>query len=149
MVLPEKLLQPFAEWRQGMRPVRRGVNFGAHRKRVRQPAYSPVPLTRLSHYNGDKLSRLAPPSKLIKCQSPCGIRSLAEGRTLGAHFAGRLAFDLPSKRHRIELFPHSSRGRRVKEENTRRPRYLDALRLYFLCVVPPSMEVLWMNTDVL
>ena len=61
----------------------------------------------------------------------------------------RLAFDLPSKRHRIELFPHSSRRRRVKKENTRRLRCLDALQLYIPRFVPPLMEVLWMNTEVL
>ena len=49
----------------------------------------------------------------------------------------RLAFDLPSERHRIELFPHSSRGRQVKEENTGRLRCLDALQLYILRFVPP------------
>jgi hypothetical protein len=38
-------------------------------------------------YHGDKLSRLAPPSELIEIHSPFVIRSLAEGRTLGAHFA--------------------------------------------------------------
>jgi hypothetical protein len=31
---------------------------------------------------------------LIKRHSPCGIRSLAEGRALGAHSAGRLAYFL-------------------------------------------------------
>jgi hypothetical protein len=61
----------------------------------------------------------------------------------------RLAFDLPSNRHRIELFPHSSRGHRVKEDNTRRLRCLDALQLYIPSFVPSSMEVLWMNTEVL
>jgi len=51
-------------------------------------------MTRYSSYRSDKLSRLAPTSELIKRHSPCGIRSLAEGRTLGAHFAGRLAYIL-------------------------------------------------------
>ena len=37
------------------------------------------PLTRHSAYRGDKLSRLAPPSELIKRQSSCGIRGLAGG----------------------------------------------------------------------
>src|SRR5262249_54079186 len=71
-------------------------------------------MTRHPPYRGDKLSRPAPPSELSKRRSPCGIRSLAEDRTLGAHFAGRLAFDLTSKRHRIELFPHSRRGARLR-----------------------------------
>ena len=61
----------------------------------------------------------------------------------------RLALDLPSKRHRIELFPHSSRGRQVKEEDTRRRRCFNALQLYIPRFVPPPMEVLWMNTEVL
>ena len=61
----------------------------------------------------------------------------------------RLAFDLPSKQYCIELFPHSRRWRRLKEENTRRLRCLDALQLYIPRFVPPSMEILWMNTEVL
>src|SRR5262245_32277438 len=36
-------------------------------------------MTRHPHYHGDKLSRLAPPSELIECRSPCRIRGLAEG----------------------------------------------------------------------
>ena len=51
-------------------------------------------MTRHPPYRSDNLSRLTPPSELIKRHSPCGIRSLAEGRTLGAHFAGRLAYIL-------------------------------------------------------
>jgi len=47
-----------------------------------QPTNSPTPLTRLSPYRGDKLSRLAPSSELIKWRPPCEIRSLAEGRRM-------------------------------------------------------------------
>ena len=47
-------------------------------------------LTRHFPYHSDKLSRLAPPSELSGRHSPCGIRSLAEGRTLGAHFAAAI-----------------------------------------------------------
>jgi len=41
-------------------------------------------------YNSDNLSRLAAPSELIERHSPFVIRSLAEGCTLGAHFAGAI-----------------------------------------------------------
>src|SRR5262245_22849219 len=58
-----------------------------HRLRWR-PVNSTAPLTRHPLYHSDKLSRPAPPSELIIRHSPYGIRSLAEGRTLGAHFAG-------------------------------------------------------------
>jgi hypothetical protein len=44
-------------------------------------------MTHLSPYRGDKLSRLAPSSDLIKWRPPCGIKSLAEG--------GRMAPILP------------------------------------------------------
>src|SRR5262245_1789128 len=60
-----------------------------HRLRWR-PVNSPAPLTRHPLYHSDKLSRLAPTSELIERHSPYGIRSLAEGRTLGAHFAGAI-----------------------------------------------------------
>ncbi len=49
--------------------------------------HSPPPLTRHSLYHSDKLSRLALPSELIECHSPCEIRSLAR--------CGRLAPMLP------------------------------------------------------
>jgi len=49
-------------------------------------------MARHPSYLSDKLSRLAPPSASVKGHSPCGIMSLAEGRTLGAHVAGRLAY---------------------------------------------------------
>src|SRR5262249_14586186 len=76
-------------------------------------------------------------------------QEIAEGGNMAPTLPRRLALDLPSKRHRIELFPHSSRGRQVKEENTRRLRCPDALPLYIPGFVPPSMEALWMNTEVL
>src|SRR5262249_20211051 len=44
-----------------------------------RPTNSPTPLTRLSPYHGDKLSRPAPSSELIKWRPPCKIRSLTEG----------------------------------------------------------------------
>jgi hypothetical protein len=44
-------------------------------------------MTRHSPYHGDKLSRLALPSELIERRSPCGIRSLTDGRARGPHFA--------------------------------------------------------------
>jgi|SRR5262249_1983845 len=47
----------------------------------------PAPLTRLSLYRSDILSRPAPPSEFIECQSPRVIRSLAVG--------GRMAPVLP------------------------------------------------------
>src|SRR5215510_1808071 len=58
-----------------------------HRLRCR-PVNSTALLTRHPLYNSDKLSRLAPPSGLIVRHSTYGIRSLAEGHTLGADFAG-------------------------------------------------------------
>jgi hypothetical protein len=54
---------------------------------ARRHANPPTPLTRHRPCRSDKLSRLAPPSELIKRHPPCGIRSLAEGRRRGAHFA--------------------------------------------------------------
>src|SRR5215475_8958228 len=116
---------------------------------MRTPSISLTPLTRHFSYCSDKLSRLAPPAESVERHSSCGIRSLAEGGNMAPILLRRLAFDLPSNRHRIELFPHSSRWRRVKEDNTRRLRCLDALRLYIPRFVPSSMEVLWMNTEVL
>ena len=56
--------------------------------------YSLVPLTRHFPYHGDKLSRLAPPSELIERRPPYEIRSLAEGSTLGAHFAEAMGVQL-------------------------------------------------------
>ena len=53
-----------------------------------RPVNSPAPPTHHSLYNSDKLSRLATPSGLIERDSTYGIRSLAEDRTPGAHFAG-------------------------------------------------------------
>jgi hypothetical protein len=38
----------------------------------------------------DKLSRLRTTSKLIKCYSSCGIRSLADGRRMAPILLGRL-----------------------------------------------------------
>jgi hypothetical protein len=46
-----------------------------------------TPLSRHFPHHGDKLSRLALPSELIERRTPCGIRNLAEIRTLGARFA--------------------------------------------------------------
>src|SRR5262249_6440923 len=59
-----------------------------------RPARSEQPICSLrydtpSPYHGDNLSRLALPPALIDCQSPCGIRGLAEG--------GRMAPILPKK----------------------------------------------------
>jgi hypothetical protein len=47
-------------------------------------------LIRQPLYQGDKLSRLAPPSELIERRHPCGISWLAKGRTIGAYFAGTI-----------------------------------------------------------
>jgi hypothetical protein len=44
-------------------------------------------MSRHSPYHGDNMSRPALPLKLSKRRHACGIRSLAEGRTRGAHFA--------------------------------------------------------------
>jgi len=55
---------------------------------------SPAPVTRRHSYRGDKLSRIALPFGLVECHSHCVIRSLAEGRTRGAHVAGRLVYFL-------------------------------------------------------
>jgi hypothetical protein len=64
-----------------LRPLRQ------QRPECDKAANSPTPLTRHSPYHRDKLSRLAPPPELIERHSTCGIRSLAEGRRRGAHFA--------------------------------------------------------------
>jgi hypothetical protein len=44
-------------------------------------------MSRQSPYHGDKMSLPALPLILSKRRHACGIRSLAEGRTRGAHFA--------------------------------------------------------------
>src|SRR5215510_16248591 len=61
---------------------------------VRRPTISPAPLTRRPFYHGDILSRLAPSSELSECHSFCGIRSLVEGRTIGAYFAEAIGVHL-------------------------------------------------------
>jgi hypothetical protein len=65
-----------------------GVYRNASQMSWRQELYNmPTPLTRYLSYHSDKLSRLALPSELSEHHSPCGIRSLAEGCAIGAHFA--------------------------------------------------------------
>jgi len=80
-----------------------------------EPLISRHHLTRHPTYRRDKLSRLAPPSKLIEAHSPCRIRRLAGGRALGASFAGAMALLLAYRvwvvdsngivKGNIELFP--------------------------------------------
>jgi len=62
---------------------------------LRRLTNSLAPPTRHRHYNGDKLSRLAPSSELSERHSFCGIISLAKGRTLGAYVAGTIG-ELPN-----------------------------------------------------
>ena len=73
--------------RNASRIQRAGVSRNATQV-LCQPVNSPAPPTHYPLYNSDKLSRFAPPSELNERHSTYGIRSLAEGRTLGAHFAG-------------------------------------------------------------
>ena len=69
------------------RHVQPSTPDGFHKPLPREQLISLLLMTRHLPYCSDKLSRLAPPSELIECRSPCGIRSLAGGRTIGAHIA--------------------------------------------------------------
>jgi hypothetical protein len=88
------------------------------------PANSQAPLSLHSPYRSDKMSRLATPLKLSKRHSPCGIRSLAEGRTLGAHFAEttdvlpfKIIFGLLTPYKAVSSCSHFQYGSRVKGEH--------------------------------
>jgi hypothetical protein len=77
----------------GRRVPKRPTGFAAHDLPLS------TSLSRHFPYHSDKLSRLALPSELSGRRLPCGIKSLAESRTLGAHFAeaiGVLPFSFSS-----------------------------------------------------
>jgi hypothetical protein len=78
--------------------------------RLRLLANSLAPLTRRSSYQGDKLSRLAPPPESVERHSSCGISRSAVGGTPGAYFDGEIDVHL--------TFLQRAPG---EEENTRRP----------------------------
>jgi hypothetical protein len=63
---------------------------------ARRHANPPTPLTRHRPCRGDKLSRLAPPSELIKRHPPCGIRDLAEDENMAPILPGEFALILPT-----------------------------------------------------
>src|SRR5215467_6818162 len=69
---------------------RLGMQQGSMPKRqsMRRPANSPTPLTRHSHYHGDKLSRVALPSELVECHCSCGIKDIAEGGNMAPILPG-------------------------------------------------------------
>jgi hypothetical protein len=70
---------------------------------ARGPAIYPALLTRHLSYHRDKLSRLAPPSELSKCDSPYGIRGLAKGGLLAPVLPMRLAYILPKSSQVADL----------------------------------------------